>query len=48
MIHYLPKNFLRNMRALLFLLLMLSEEEIKGFMEKLYKQIHELEHKEVT
>ncbi len=34
--------------ALLFLLLMLSEEEIQDFLEKLRKQAHELEHREVA
>ena len=34
--------------ALLFLLLMLSDEELKNFLEGFRKRVHELEHKEST
>lgn len=34
--------------ALLFLLLILSEEEVKGFLEKFRKRTHEIEHREVA
>ena len=34
--------------ALLFLLLMLSEEEVKGFLKEFRKRVDELEHKEAA